>query len=71
VSGGVSLRSHVSRLYQSAECPLLAQSGHDSSYAITKFLFDLNQIQGSRAQTIVMISSRGQLRCTSTPKDIV
>jgi hypothetical protein len=53
------------------QCLLLTQSGHDSSYAITKFLFDLNQIQGSRAQTIVMISSRGQLRCTSTPKDIV
>jgi hypothetical protein len=42
-----------------------------TSSALTKFLFDLNQIQGSRAQTIVAISSRGNLRCTSTPKDIV
>src|SRR6516225_7558223 len=35
---------------------------------LRKFLFDLNQIQGSRAQTIVMISSRGHLRCTALPR---
>jgi hypothetical protein len=35
------------RLMPGREYPLLTQSGH----VITKFSFDLNHIQGSRAQT--------------------